>query len=312
MHKQEKLISLKEQKKYNEAYEIYEDIPILDLKIENKLIGFNFFEFSRCPNKNPIFLRVLLNYVSLINLLYDNIKNPLAFHNALYNFYAKFGYETIEINNENYTQFVLMVKTNICIYNNIFSNDNMTFMNTGYKLGTIDYNFKKDGLDEAGIGYSFQELGKSFIKDTILGKNTGIELPNLIFYLDNNEYVKSLINKIFFLPFDCKINLNKRSMYFGYDEYDQVILLKQDFTIKKDNPYLEYIQRVENSYKSEDLLLSKNFVYFLEFKSKGKLMDNPTEDEKKNNLYIKLFNNNVIDNLQIQNLFPKFSLYIYN
>lgn len=313
MQKPEKLISLIEQKKYSEAFEIYEDIPRLDLKSENPLLGFDFFEFSSTPKKNPVFLRALLNYISLINLLYDNIKNPLDFHKALFNFCAKFGYETKEIEKENYTQFVLMVKTNISIYNNIFQNDKKSFKNTGYKLGTINYKFKKNGLDKAGIGYTFQELGKSFIKDTILQGKVGVELPNLIFYLENNENVQALINKIFFLPFQCKINLNKRSLNYGYNEYDQVILLKEDFIINKDNPYMEYMECVEdNNHKTGDLLLTKNFVYFLEFKSSGNLIDDVIEDEKKNNLYIKLFNNNVIDNLQIQNLTPKFSLYIYN
>lgn len=108
MEKQKKLICLIEQKKYDEAFEIYEEIPILDLQSKSPLLTCNCFEFYRSPQKNPVFLRVLLNYISLINLLYDNIGIPLDFHNVLYNFCAKFCYEKKETNKENYTQFILM------------------------------------------------------------------------------------------------------------------------------------------------------------------------------------------------------------
>ena len=315
MEKQEKLICLIKQKKYKEAFEIYEEIPILDLQSKNPLLTFDYFEFCRSPKKNPVFLRVLLNYISLINLLYDNIGIPLDFHNVLYNFCGKFCYETKEINKEIYTQFVLMVKSNISVFNNIFTKDKDTFKKTGYKLGTIDYDFKKKGEDVAGIGYSFQELGKSFINEEILGEKKAVELPNLLFYLDNNEKVKGLIGKIFFLPLNCKINLNKRELKYGYNEFDQVILIKEDCTIKKDNPYFKYIKYNPNNddkYNSEDLSLAKNFVYFLEFKSNGNLIKNVEEDAKKNNLYTNLFNNNVMNNLQIPNLLQNLSLYVYN
>lgn len=138
-------------------------------------------------------------------------------------------------------------------------------------------------------------------------------MPNLLFYLDNNENVKCLIGKIFFLPFNSKINLNKRELKYGYNEFDQVILLKEDCTIKKDNPYFQYIKHLNyDNYKTEDLQLTKNCVYFLKFKSKGFLIKNVEKDEKRNNLYVNLFNNKVMDNLRIPYLFQNFSLYVYN
>ena len=309
MERQGKIFTLIGQKKYDEAFRIYEETPIFQLKTEKPLLLYKYFEFSKVHNKNPVFLRVLLNYISLINILFDYLEDePFNFHNALFKFCAKFCFET----KDNFTQFVLMVKSNISVYNNIFEKNQNTFKNTGYELGTIDYDFKKNGTDIAGIGYSFQELGKTFIKDEILGDEVGVELPNLIFYLESNQQVESLIGKIFFLPANCKMNFEERRINFGYNEVDQVILINKDFTITKDELYFQNIEIGENDkLKVADFKFTKDCVYFLEYKSNGALIK-IEESEKINNLYITLFNNNVINNLKTPNLQSKFSLHVYD
>lgn len=309
MEKQQKIISLIDQKEYDKAFEIFEETPIFQIETEKPLLHYNYFEFSQLPKKNPVFLRVLLNYISLINVLFDYLKDdPLDFHTTLFKFCAKFCYEI----KDSYAQYVLMVKSSISVYNSIFEKNQNTFKNIEYELGSIDYDFKKEGTDMAGIGYSFQELGKAFIRDEILADGVGVELPNLIFYLKSNQQVESLKQKIFFLPINCKMNFEARRINSGYNEIDQVILINKDFTILKDELYFQNIEAQENDkFKVVDFKFSKDYVYFLEFKSNGILIK-IEENKKINNLYISLFNNNVINNLKTPNLQLAFSLQVYD
>ena len=45
----------------------------------------------------------------------------------------------------------------------------------------IDIDEKEE--DVKGIGYTFQELGRIFLNDYVIGRNKGMELPNLVFYI---------------------------------------------------------------------------------------------------------------------------------
>ena len=65
------IIDLIQEKKYAEAAEVFNRTPILNEQSEKPVLKIDFFEYSITKNKNPIFLRVLINYISLINILLE-------------------------------------------------------------------------------------------------------------------------------------------------------------------------------------------------------------------------------------------------
>ena len=113
MEEQDKMINLIHEKKYTEAAEIFRKTPILNYQTEKEIFNLDAFEYSKTKKKNPVFLRVLLNYISLINILLDQEISMSEFHKGLLYFCAKFSYEV----QNGYIKLVLMAKTQIEIYN---------------------------------------------------------------------------------------------------------------------------------------------------------------------------------------------------
>ena len=112
MNSQEAIINLIKRKKYTEAEEIFTQNPIFDYSSKCPLIKYESFEFHDTKKKNPIFLRVLLNYISLINLLSDQQLFPIQ--EILIKFCAKFTYE--KISEEQYNKDLKETYLKIVIY----------------------------------------------------------------------------------------------------------------------------------------------------------------------------------------------------
>ena len=234
------MITKIKENKYSEAAEIFQKTPILNYETENSIFKLNLFEFYSTLNKNPVFLRVLLNYISLINILLEQNIPAMEFHKILLYFSAKFSYEKLE---EGFIKLVLMAKTTIEVYNCIFQNAENAFENiqSDVKM-TIDFKFQNK--NEESIGYTFQELARLFLNDYIIGRNKGEELPNIIFYIKSVNEIQNLIGKYFIIPTELKLNLNENNYKSGINEFDHVLLLKDDIKIDENNPYFRYIKTV--------------------------------------------------------------------
>ena len=178
------LISLIQQRKYSDAAKTFNETPILNEQCDKPLFKLDNFEFSLTKNKNPVFLRVLLNYISLINILLEQNLPQVEFHETLLYFCAKFSYEKTK---DGFLKLILMTKTSIEVYNLIFQEDiNKIFENLSLDMkNTIDLKFNKDS--EKDVGYSSQELCRLFLNEYIIGRDKGIELPNILFYSKDKE-----------------------------------------------------------------------------------------------------------------------------
>ena len=308
MEENKSLSELIKEKKYAEAVEIFDKTPILDYKTENPKFTFKMFEYSLLEKKNAVFLRVLLNYISLINIIYTHAINPEEFHQILFYFSSKFTCEELE---NGYHKIVLMAKSTIDIYNAIFQQGEKVFENVeSDEKSSIDLSFFNK--DQESLGYTYQELGKVFINDYIIGRNKGKELPNILFYVKSTNETKNLFNELFF-PTELKLDFNEINKHSGVNEFDNIVLLNDDITIDQNNPYFRYIKTVKNNNANYDKLdLKKNELYIFEFKHSYTMNDNIVKIQNKGNSYLKLYNKtiyNINDSLNIQNYTI---LYCYN
>ena len=102
------------------------------------------------------------------------------FHETLFLFGAKFTYE---LKGEGIIKIIFMAKSNIEAYNIFFKEGKKMFENDIENIIDID----EKGEDLKGIGYKFQELGRIFLNDYVIGRNKGMELPNLVFYIKSSD-----------------------------------------------------------------------------------------------------------------------------
>lgn len=308
MEENKSLCKLIKEKQYAEAVEIFDKTPILDYKTENPKFKFKMFEYSLVEIKNLVFLRVLLNYISLLNIINTHATNPEEFHQILFYFSAKFTYEELE---NGYHKIILMAKSTIDIYNAIFQQGEKVFENVESDVkSSIDLSFFNK--DQESLGYTFQELGKVFINDYIIGRNKGKELPNILFYVKSTKETENLVNELFF-PTELKLDFNEKYKQSGVNEFDNIVLLNDDITIDQNNPYFRYIKAFKNNNANYDKLdLKKNELYIFEFKHSYTMNDNIVKIENKGNSYLKLYNKNrynINNSFNIQNYTI---LYCYN
>ena len=306
MNSQTEIINFIRQEKYNEAEETFMRTPIFDYSQKNPLIKYESFEFYETKKKNPIFLRVLLNYISLINLLYDQQLFPIQ--EILIKFCAKFTYE--EKSKES-IKLILMAKTSTEVYNIYFQQGKNIFKDCRCKIEDID---EKDD-DIKGIGYTFQELGKIFVNDYVIGTNKGIELPNILFYIKSTEETQKLLNTVISVPKDIKLDINEIVDKSGITEFDHIIKLNQDLTINVNNPYFRYIKQIKTNEKNSpveygELVLKKNYIYILEFKTSFTMNEDVAKLQNLSAEYVKQYNEDQTSN-NINN--SEFTiLYFYN
>ena len=306
MTAQENVINYLNKKNYKDAEEIFRQNPIFDYSSKSPLIKYEYFEFYNLEKKNPIFLRVLLNYISLINLLFDHNLSPIQ--ENLINFCAKITYEK---KGSEHIKLILMAKSSTEVYNIYFQKGKDIFKDCKYKIQDIDEN--EDDLK--GIGYTFQELGKIFVNDYVIGTNKGIELPNILFYIKSTEETQKLLNTLNSVPANLKLNLNEILDNSGVTEFDHIIKLNQDLTINENNPYFRYIKQVKTDERNSpvkygELVLKKNFIYILEFKSSFAMNKDIANLQNLSEKYLMLYNIEQIPN-NINN--SQFSiLYFYN
>ena len=310
MEEQDKMINLIHEKKYTDAAEIFRKTPILNYQTENEIFNLDVFEYSKTKKKNPVFLRVLLNYISLINILLDQKISMSEFHQCLLYFCAKFSYEI----QNGYIRLVLMAKTQIEIYNAVFCQGcDKIFENIKAEIkNSIDFSFDKKGNES--IGFTFQELGRVFINDYIVGRDKGEELPNILFYIKSIEKMNKLIGKMFVVPEKYKLDLNEKiSDFSGINEFDNIILLSQDFVINENNPYFRYIKTLNGGIAEySNLEFKKNVIYILEFKHSYKMNEEIAKIEQIALKYLELYNKDICNIENSSNYSNYQILYFYN
>ena len=292
MNSQENIIDLLLQKKNDEAVDAFKKTPIFDYTSKSPLIKYENFEFSQTKNKNPIFLRILLNYISLINLVIEqNIEN---FQDTLLKFGAMFSYQKKE---NGYYKLILMAKSSIEVYNIFFQKGKEIFNNVSLNLTDIDWNQAEINSD----GYTFQELAIIFVNDYVIGRDKGIDLPNILFYINPTKETQSLLDKIKIVPDEIKLDLNEQVDKSGVTEFDYIIKMNQDLTINSNNPYFRYIKKVNTDEKNNpveygELLLKENSIYIFEFKLSLSMNEKVARLENLAKEYINLYNANTKEN----------------
>ena len=303
------VIDLIKEKKYSEAAETFNKTPILDYETENPIITLNLFEYSSTAKKNPVFFRVLLNYISLINILLDQDIEAKDFHQILFQFNAKFTYEDL---GKGFIKIILMAKSTIDVYNLIFHEKEKAFENVEQDMKqTIDLDFDKNGQES--IGYTYQELARVFLNDYIIGRGKGMVLPNLLFYIKSTNKIQNLIGKFFKIPSDLKVDLNEIYTQSGINEFDNIVLLKDDIIINENNPYFRYIKTVQGSNAVyEKLELKKEVIYVIEIKHSYTMNKNIVDIQNLGKLYVEIYNKNVYDINETSNFQDFKILYFYN
>ena len=145
MDPQEKIMNLVLEKKVDEAVNVFKQTPIFDYTSKKPLIKYEYFEFSKAKKKNAIFLRILLNYISLINLLNDlNIED---FQGILLKFCAKFA---LLNQKEGFFKLILMAKSSLEVYNIFFQKGKEMLNNFAGDINEVDWN----DVDLKAIGYT--------------------------------------------------------------------------------------------------------------------------------------------------------------
>lgn len=286
MNSVEQVANFIKEKKYNEAAEIFTTSPIFDYSSKSPLIKYKSFEFYDTQKKNPIFLRVLINYISLINLMAD--QNLLPIQEILTKFCAKFTYEK---KSEENIKLILMAKSSTEVYNIYFQKGKDIFKDCLYKIENID----EKNEDIMGTGYTFQELGKIFVNDYVIGTSKGIELPNILFYIKSTEETQKLLNSIITVPKGLKLNVNEIMDKSGVTEFDHIIKLNQNLTINENNPYFRYIKQIKTDEKNspvkyDELVLKENYIYIFEFKTSFVMNDDVAKLQNLSEEYVKLYN----------------------
>ena len=283
-----KIIEALQKEEYSDAVKIFQETPNLNYETETPLFKFEYFEFSKQTNKNPVFIRVLLNYISLINILKD--LNVPQFHKILFKFHAKFSYD---IEKDNFIKLILMAESTTEVYNMILQEGAEHFQNNIYaNIDNIDTSFWDK--DEEFIGYTFQELGRIFLNDYVIGRDKGQKLPNILFYIKSIESIQNLIGTLFLFPNQYKLNLKEKINHSGINEFDHIVELNQELKINENNPYFRYIKEIkEKNSKYGELTLEEDEIYFLEFKHSYKMDDKIARIESLGKLYLTLYNRNV-------------------
>jgi len=309
MEAHETIIDLLKEKKIPEATQIFNKTPILDYETSNLIFTLDMFEFSSTKKKNPVFFRVLLNYISLINIILDQDIKPMEFHQILFHFNAKFTYEDLK---DRFVKLILMAKSSIEVYNLIFQYKEKAFENIEPDVkSSIDFDFNKN--EEESIGYTYQELGKVFLNDYIIGRDKGHELPNILFYIKSTNEIQKLMGKLFIIPPELKIDLNEILNQSGINEFDNIVLLKDDIIINENNPYFRYIKTVKGSNAIyEKLELKKDEIYILEFKHSYKMNTDIVNIQNLGKSYVELYNKNIYDMEESFNFKDYKILYFYN
>ena len=287
MNSQEKIIQLLLQKKEDEAVDVFKQTPIFDYSSKQPLIKYEHFEFSKTQDKNPIFLRILINYISLINLVNDQkIEN---FQDILLKFCAKLCY--LKQSNGSF-KLILMAKSSLEVYNICFQKGKEIFKNVELNLTDVAWN--EDKLNT--VGYTFQELAIIFVNDYIIGREKGTELPNILFYIYSTEETQLLLNKIK-APKEVKLDLNEEVDKSGVTEFDYIIKMNQELKINCSNPYFRYIKKVFTEKKNcpveyGELILKQNYIYIFEFKTSFVMNEDVARLENKSKEYVSLYNTN--------------------
>ena len=129
------------------------------------------------------------------------------------------------------------------------------------KENLVDINDKEE--DIKGIGYTYQGLAKIFVNDYIIGTEKGIELPNILFYMNSTQETQKFLDKIIKSQDKLKLNTSENiTDKSGFNEFEYIIRMKQDLTINKNNPYFRHIKKVNfnennSSIQYGDLALKK-------------------------------------------------------
>ena len=266
------------------------------MKLENKLISLEDFEYYENEEYNPMFMRTLGNSIYAINAIYRDFHDDTETLKSIFS-YMPFGFGKL-VNDDNKENFVLYTTSNEEHFYKSLNNEDFLedLKDTLQGKKQIDFSFRKEGknLDETYSGIIYEENAIFNLKNII--KNEFEELPNLIFYINSHKIgIIDKISKIFdFQLVNDEItnatiqiqpkmplwggisnvtNENNRIIddkkYFGYNELDFVFLNKKEKEIEYNKIYYNILGNNKN------IIFKKNYAYFVEIK-----LSFPSEPEK--------------------------------
>ena len=174
------------------------------------------------------FIINLMNYINILNCIYTISKeNIFLFHRLLLFIKSKFTYVKRD-DKTNIIDFCFLTNVSSLIIPHIISKRETSFddkfLNDLAKTFCIIIRKTKTDL-----GYIFKESNQEYITNE-LDKDSFIEYPTIIYYLNSSFVQKLYKDKIFNLPQVYCLNDQKDNGedYFGYNEFDICIKIKKD------------------------------------------------------------------------------------
>ena len=251
------------------------DIGVLDLDIQDGLLDENSFEIIEKENSNPIFIRNLLNIISLINFVWKGSKgNKKQFHDILseINLLFSFVYRNQKDEKEG-IDYVLLASIPDNVYENVIKYGIKCFK----KAYSFDENYLSPDRTKEQIGLVYQENTIAKLTSLLNGKEQ--ILPSIMYYLKYNSS-KDLFKKNIFNNPKNFLELNhEENGFHGFNEIDFSFILKENISIpqnfiynkvkeKEKNEYIEY-----NPKETSCILLPKDTNIFIEIKTNIKSLE---------------------------------------
>ena len=245
------------------------DIGVLDLDIQDGLLDENAFEIIEKENSNPIFIRNLLNKISIINFVWKGSKgNIKQFHDILLqlNILFSFIYRN-QKDEQGGVDYVLLTSIQDNIYENVVKKGIQCF-NKNY---SFDENYLSPNKTKEQIGLVYQENTISKLTSLLNGKEQ--ILPSIMYYLKYNSSKDLFKKNIFNNPKNfLELNHEEKSFY-GFNEIDFSFFLKENISIPQNFIYNKVKEKTKNEFieynpmEQSCILLPKDTNIFIEIKT---------------------------------------------
>ena len=250
-------------------------IPILEDEIcPNALFSVESFEIVSNENSNPIFIRNLLNIISIINFVWIASKNKIdSFHEILLTIGIMFSYTfRNEKNDKEGIDYVLLSTIPTSIYESIAKYGKKSFKNPS--KFNFDESFFSTDKNEIQIGYVYEQNSIANLISEL--KDKGLKIcPKIMYYL-SYEFSKNLFNKkIFNNPGNFNELNHVNNGFYGFNEIDFSFILSDDHKFFENNLLNRVKERGKDhieytSYKSDnpnEITFRKNSNIFIEYKA---------------------------------------------
>ena len=248
-------------------------IPRIDnFPMNNNLFSESSFELFKSSNINSVFLRNLINIISILNYTWVASDAQISlFHNTILQIGLTFAFTFRNgIDTKDGVDYILLAPLNHAIYDYVSENGEKSFLNPN--SFNIDKRYFNYNSIENINGDIYQENTISKLVSEIGEDNITI-CPKIMYYLEH-EFSKKLFEmKIFDQPQNYP-NMNYIQRKFnGYNEIDMSFVLKEKKIIKENNRMniiklknSNCIERSFNINQPKDIVLDKNTNIFIEMK----------------------------------------------